>query len=96
MEEVDGTILDGDTIVVSGVTLFIDVPNAPEGPPEAPGWHAHAELSLSVVLRPDQKVTIRTADGRTAPALVAGPPVVEGGEALWVFTGTGPFTAPSE
>ena len=91
MEEVAGTILDGDEVVASDVPVFIDAQQLAGSSTEDAGWHAHAHLSIGVVVPPAQELRFVTSDGRSAPVVLAGPPTVEGGEALYVFRGLGPL-----
>ena len=94
MQELEVTIMDGDTVVVSGVDVDIDSLEGPAGSPEGSGWHAHALLSLSVVLAPGQQLQLQTPDGRVAPVVVEGPPAIEGGEALYLLKGLAPLERP--
>ena len=91
MEEVEATILDGDTVIVSGITVLLDVLDAPAGSLDAPGWHAHAALPLGVVIEPCEAMRIETADGRSGPVALLGPPEVQGDRVLHEFTGIGPL-----
>lgn len=91
MEEVEATIFDGDTVVLSGVTVLLDFTDVPDGSPDAPGWHAHAALPLGVIIEPAEQMRIETADGRSGPVEICGPPTIEGDRALHVFTGLGPL-----
>ena len=92
MQEVEVTILDGDTVLVSDVSVFVDTVDMGPGSPDGSGWHAHALLSLGVVLHSGQQLRLRAADDKSADVIVVGPPAIEGGEALYVFTGAGPLS----
>jgi hypothetical protein len=92
MEEVEATIFDGETVVVSGVTVLLDFTDAPGGSPDAAGWHAHAALPLGLIIEPAEQMRIETADGRSGPVEVCGPPTIEGDRALHVFVGIGPLS----
>lgn len=91
MQEVEATLFDGDTVLVSGVSVLLDVLDAPSGTTEAAGWHAHAALPLGLVLEPCELMRIETADGRSGPVALLDPPIVQGDRVLHVFTGTGPL-----
>ena len=94
MEEVEATIFDGDTVVVSSVPILLDmpdVPDAPAGASDGSGWQVHVALPLGLVLEPGVPMRIETADGRSGRAVIAEPPAVEGDRVLHVFTGIGPF-----
>lgn len=92
MEEVEATIFDGDTVVVSGAAVLLDVLDAAAGSLDAPGWHAHAALPLGVVVEPCEEMRIETTDGRSGRVAILGPPTIEGDRVLHVFTGIGPLT----
>jgi hypothetical protein len=92
MEEVEATLFDGDTVILSGITVLLDFADAPGGSPEAPGWHAHAALPLGVIVEPGEQMRIETADGRSGPVAILGSPTIEGDRALHVFAGIGPLT----
>jgi hypothetical protein len=94
MEEVEASILDGDVVIASGVPVLIDALLLPGGSTDPQAWHAHAHLSLGVVVPPAQELELRVTDGRSAPVMLQGPPTIEGGEALYVFTGLGPLAKP--
>ena len=91
MEEVEATIFDGDRVIVSGIAVLLDFTDAPGGSPDAPGWHAHAQLPLGMVLEPGEEMRIETTDGRSGPVAIFGPPTIEGDIALHVLTGIGPL-----
>ncbi len=91
MDEVEGTIFDGERAVVSDTLLLLDVLDAPEGSTDAPGWHAHVALPLSTVLEPGVQMRLETTDGRSGLMSILGPPTVEGDRVLHVFTGIGPL-----
>jgi len=91
MEEVEGTIYDGDTVMVSGVALLLDTVDVPGGSIEAPGWHAHAALPLGLVLEPCEEMRIETVDGRSGMVELQESPTVEGDRVLHVFKGIGPL-----
>jgi hypothetical protein len=95
MEEVEGTILDGDTVIVSGTTVLLDARDAPTGSTDGPGWHAHVSLPLDFVLGPCEDMRLELADGRSGPVTVLDAPTVEGDRVLHVLTGTGPLVAPA-
>jgi hypothetical protein len=94
MEEVEGTIYDGDTVIVSGTTVLLDVRDAPEGSTDGPGWHAHVALPLDFVLAPGEQMRLELADGRSGAVELFEPPTVEGDRVLHVFTGLGPLAKP--
>lgn len=91
MEQVEATIFDGDTVIVSGVSALLDVMDTPEASLDAPGWHAHMALPLGMVIQPGEQMRIETADGRSGPVVLVGPPTIEGDRVLHVFTGVGPL-----
>jgi hypothetical protein len=91
MEEVEATLFDGETVVVSGITVLLDFTDAPGGSPDAPGWHAHAALPLGLTIEPGEQMRIETTDGRSGPVAIFGPPTIEGDRALHVFTGIAPL-----
>ncbi len=91
MDEVEGTIFEGDRAIVSDAVLLLDVLHTPEGSTEAPGWHAHVALPLSTVLEPGVQMRLETTDGRSGLMSITGPPIVEGDRVLHVFTGIGPL-----
>jgi hypothetical protein len=95
MEEVEGTIFDGDTAVVSGTTVLLDVLDAPMGSTDDPGWHAHVALPLGMLIEPGVQMRLETTDGRSGWMSILAPPTVEGDRVLHVFTGTGPLTGSS-
>jgi hypothetical protein len=45
MEQVEASIFDGDTVMVSNVPILLDVPDVPTGSTDGSGWHAHAAAS---------------------------------------------------
>ena len=91
MEEVEGSIFDGETELVSGTTVLLDTAEAPDGTAGGPGWHAHLALPLDFVLEPAEEMRLVLADGRSGPVEILDPPVVEGDRILHVFTGMGPL-----
>lgn len=91
MEEVEATIFDGDTVIVSGISVLLDVIDAPAGTTDAPGWHAHVALPLGLVLAPSELMRLETTDGRSGPVTILDPPTIEGDRVLHVFTGIGPL-----
>jgi hypothetical protein len=91
MEEVEATILDGDRVLVSGVTALLDIGGGPLGPSGEAQWHAHMALPLDFVLEPGEQMRFRTTDGRSGPVAILGSPEVEGDRMLFVFTGLGPL-----
>jgi len=95
MEEVEATILDGDTEVVPDVAISLDSLAVADSPPDYSGWHAHVLMPLSYVLAPGKELRVRLADGRSGPVMVSGPPVIEGGQALYVLDGIGPLSEPT-
>jgi len=52
MGQVEATIFDGDTVMVSSVPILLDVLDVPAGSPDGSGWLAHAALPLGSVLEP--------------------------------------------
>lgn len=94
MEEVEGTILDGDTVVVSGTTVLLDARDVPAGSTDGAGWHAHVALPLDFVVAPAEQMRLVLADGRSGPVEILDPPVVEGDRVLHIFTGMGPLVSP--
>jgi hypothetical protein len=91
MEEVEGSIFDGDTIVVEGTTVLLDDVDASAGATGGIGWHAHIALPLGMVLQPGQQMRLETADGRSAPVEILDSPTIEGDRVLHVLTGLGPL-----
>ena len=91
MEEVAGSIFDGNTVVVAGTTVILDVLDAAAGSTDGTGWHAHVALPLSVVLEPGQQMRLETADGRSGPVALLDAPTSEGDRVLHVLTGLGPL-----
>lgn len=91
MEEVEGSIFDGDTVVVAGTTVLLDVLDAVAGSTDGTGWHAHVALPLNVVLEPGQQMRLETADGRSGPVALLDAPTTEGDRVLHVLTGLGPL-----
>jgi hypothetical protein len=91
MEEVEGSIFDGDTVVVAGTTVLLDVLDADSDSTEGTGWHAHVALPLGMVLQPGQQMRLETADGRSGPVELLDTPTIEGDRVLHVFTGLGPL-----
>jgi hypothetical protein len=93
MEEVEVTLFDGETVIVSGIAALLDFADAPAGPDSA-GWHAHVALPLSMTLEPGEEMRIEVTDGRSGPVVIFGPPTIEGDRALHVLTGVGPLARP--
>jgi len=91
MEELEGSIFDGKTIVLSGTTVLLDVLDALAGSADGTGWHAHAALPLGVVVEPGQQMRLETADGRSGPVALLDVPKTEGDRVLHVLTGLGPL-----
>ena len=91
MEEVEGSIFDGDTIVVAGTTVLLDVLDAVSGSTDGAGWHAHMALPLGMVLEPGEQMRLETADGRSGPVALLDAPTIEGDRVLHVLTGLGPL-----
>jgi hypothetical protein len=92
MEEVEGSIFEGDTIVVEGTTVLLDGLMAESGSTASDGWHAHVALPLGMVLQPGQQMRLETADGRSGPVELIDAPTIEGDRVLHVLTGLGPLT----
>jgi hypothetical protein len=88
MEEVDATILDGDTVLISGVAVLLDMPDTPEDS----SWHAHAALPVGLLLEPHEQMRLQTTDGRSGVIEIFETPTVEGDRILYVFEGIGPLT----
>jgi hypothetical protein len=93
MEEVEGTIFDGDRVVVRGTTVLLDIVDVPAA--EDAGWHAHVALPLGMLIEPGVQMRLETTDGRSGLMTVLGSPTVEGDRVLHVFTGLGPLTGSS-
>ena len=93
MEEVEGTLLDGESVIVSGISVLLDFADSPEGSPDVPGWHAHIALPLGLTIRPGEPMRLETTDGRSGPVVLYDPPTIEGDRVLHVFTGVGPLAA---
>lgn len=91
MEEVEGTIFDGDTAIVEGTTVLLDVLDAPEGSTKGHGWHAHVALPLDMVVEPGVQLRLEIVDGRSGPVVLSDAPTIEGDRVLYVLTGTGPL-----
>jgi hypothetical protein len=91
MEEVDATLLDGDKVIVSGIAVLLDLPEAPADSADAAEWHAHAALPLGLTLLPGEPMRLETTDGRSGSIVILDPPTVEGDRELYVFTGMGPL-----
>jgi hypothetical protein len=89
MEEVDATILDGDTVLISGVAVLLDMPDAPEGS----AWHAHAALPVGLLLESHEQMRLETTDGRSGVIEIFETPTIEGDRILYVFEGIGPLTS---
>jgi len=95
MEEVEGTIFDGDRVVVPGTTVLLDIIDAPAGANEDARWHAHVALPLGMLIEPGVQMRLETTDGRSGLMTVLGSPTVEGDRVLHVFTGLGPLMGSS-
>lgn len=67
MEDVEATIFDGDTVLMSGIPVLLDVLDVPAGSSDGSGWHAHAALPLGLVLEPGEQMLIETTDVRSGP-----------------------------
>jgi len=91
MGQVEATIFDGDTVMVSSVPILLDVLDVPAGSPDGSGWHAHAALPLGSVLEPREQMRIETTDCRSGSVAILDPPTIEGDRILYVFTGSGPL-----
>jgi hypothetical protein len=94
MEEVEGSIFDGD-VVVADTTVLLDVVNVGAGSTDGTGWLAHVALPLGVVLEPGQQMRFETADGRSGPVALLDAPKTEGDRVLHVLTGLGPLVRSS-
>jgi hypothetical protein len=92
MEEVEGSIFDGDTVVVAGTTVLLDLVDAVASSTDGTGWHAHVALPLGMVLEPGQQMRLETADGRSGAVALLDTPTIEGDRVLHVLTGLGPLT----
>jgi hypothetical protein len=95
MEEVEGTIFDGDRVVVSGTTVLLDVVDVPAGSSEDVGWHAHVALPLGMLIEPGVQMRLETTDGRSGLMTVLGSSTIEGDRVLHVFTGLEPLLGSS-
>ena len=93
MEEVSGTLHDGQNVIVSGVTMLLDTA---EVRADGTGWHAHVALPLEMVVVPGTDLWIELADGRSGPVSLQEPPSDEGDRELFEFVGTGPLSAPRD
>ena len=91
MEEVEGSIFDGDTVVMAGTTVLLDVVDAVAGSTDGSGWHAHVALPLGMVLEPGQQMRLETTDGRSGAVALLDAPTIEGDRVLHVLTGLGPL-----
>lgn len=91
MAEVEGSIFDGDTVVVADTTVLLDVLDAVSGSTDCAGWHAHVALPLGMVIEPGEQMRLETADGRSGPVALLDAPKVEGDRVLYEFTGLGPL-----
>jgi hypothetical protein len=91
MEEVEGSIFDGDTVVVMGTTVILDGADAVAGSTDGTGWHAHVALPLGMVLEPGEQMRLETADGRSGPVALLASPTIEGDRVLYVLAGLGPL-----
>ena len=91
MEEVEGSIFDGETVVVAGTTVLLDALDAAAGSSDGTGWHAHVALPLGMVLVPGPSMRLETADGRSGPVALLDAPKTEGDRVLYVLTGSGPL-----
>jgi hypothetical protein len=91
MAEFEGSIFDGDTVVVARATFLLDVLDAVSGSTDGAGWHAHVALPLGMVLQPGEQMRLETADGRSGPVALLDAPTIEGDRMLYVFTGLGPL-----
>ena len=91
MEEVEGSIFDGGTVVVAGTTVLLDVLDTVAGSSDGIGWHAHVALPLGMVLEPGRQMRLETADGRSGSVALLEAPKTEGDRVLYVLTGLGPL-----
>lgn len=93
MDELEASIYDGETVIVTGVDVLLDTREAPGGTTDSPGWHVHADLPLDVVIEPAEELRLVTADGREAVIEECEPITVEGDRVLHVFRGLGPLAS---
>jgi hypothetical protein len=91
MEEVEGSIYDGETVVVTGTTVLLDVVDVATGSTDGTGWHAHVALPLGMVLEPGEQMRLETADGRSGSVALLDAPTTEGDRVLYVLTGLSPL-----
>jgi hypothetical protein len=91
MEEVEGSIFDGDA-VVADTTVLLDVVDTVAGPTDGTGWHAAVALPPGVALEPGQQMRLETAAGRSGPVALLDTPKTEGDRVLHVLTGLGPLS----
>ncbi|PKQ16958.1 MAG: hypothetical protein CVT67_02085 [Actinobacteria bacterium HGW-Actinobacteria-7] len=91
MDEVEGSIFDGDTVIVAGTMVLLDVLDAVGDSTDDAGWHAHVALPLGTVLEPGEQMRLVTADGRSGPVALLDAPTIEGDRVLHVLTGLGPL-----
>lgn len=61
MEEITATILNGDRILLTGVTVRVRPLSPPEGPPS---WEGEFALPDGVYLSPGRNYALEAADGR--------------------------------
>jgi len=74
LEEVEATIFDGDTALMSSIPVLFDVLDVPAGSSDGSGWHAHAALPLGLVLEPGEQMRVETADGRSGRVAILDSP----------------------
>ena len=91
MEEIEGSIFDGEAVVVAGTTVLLDVLDAVAGSGDGTGWHAHVALPLGMVLEPGEQMRLETADGRSGPVALLDAPQTEGDRVLHMLTGLAPL-----
>lgn len=91
MSEVEGTIYDGDLIVVDGTTVLLDGVDESAAMPDGSGWHAHVALPLDMVLELGVPMRLELADGRSGSVTALDAPIVEGDRLLYELTGDGPL-----
>jgi hypothetical protein len=88
MEEVEGTLHDGDEVIVSGVTMLVDTEGVRA---DGSGWHAHIALPLGLPVVPASGLWVEIADGRSGAVALLDAPADEGDREVYVFEGTGPL-----
>ncbi len=91
MDEVEGSIFDGDTVVVARTMVLLDVLDAAGGSTDGARRHAHVALPPGTVLGPGEQMRLVTADGRPGPVALLDAPTIGGDRVLHVLTGLGPL-----